>query len=102
MAEACPAPLETCKYAGTPDCVLTKHHLYWPAPEYTTEIERFFRERLPQNIEYDVPRCEHDEKHATTNPPEKPSQQFMVGFILASEVHIPKRIKRKLKEIANA
>lgn len=96
MAEQCPSPIEGCKYANTPECLLTKHHLYWPSPDYTTKIEKDFR-NLEQNIQREVPRCEHDEIHATQDPPEKPSTDFMVGFLIASGVHIPRRLRKELK-----
>lgn len=96
MAEQCPVPREGCMYAGTPECILTVHHLYWPSPDYQTKTERFFRE-MHANKQFNVPRCEHDEIHATQEAPEKPSHDFMRGFILSSEVHIPSSLRKELR-----
>lgn len=87
MAERCPNPVEGCRYAGTPECLLTEHHLYWPAPDYTTELEVAFRGLLA-NREQGVPRCVHDTKHTDPitgqpqPPPEKPSIESMAKAVV--------------------
>ena len=95
MAESCPTPRQDCKYEGTPECLITQHHLYWPRPDYTTKLEKDFR-NLPQNKE-PLSRCDHDELHATQDPPEKPSTDFMVGFLIASGVHLSRRVLKEIK-----
>ena len=95
MPEPCSQPNPDCKYFGTPECMMTTHHLYYPAKDYTTRIERFFRE-MPEN-KTRLSWCEHQELHATQEPPVKPSEGLMADFILSSEVHIPISIKRQLR-----
>lgn len=96
MSRPCVEIQQGCEYAGTPECILTRHHEYWPSTIYKTAIERAFRE-LPANSEYNVPRCSHDEYHEQ-DPPEKPSEDFMVGFLIGSRVTLSKRVKREIRE----
>lgn len=76
--EACPRPKD--ERAGCPwkdrkgGCYSDNHHLYWPASDYKTPLEKKFR-WLPENQEQTC-RWEHDEAHHEL-PPEKPSIQEM-------------------------
>ncbi len=56
-------------------CRIILHHLFWPASEYTTPLEKKFRE-LKINL---VPMCEYEEiiLHQTTEPPPKPTETLM-------------------------
>lgn len=100
MAEACQNPRPDCKYAGTPNCIQTVHHLYYPASEYVGYIATHFR-NLEDNKEI-LSRCDHDELHATERPPEQPSREFMAGFLLANEHKIGlSAVKRIRKELHN-
>lgn len=97
MAERCPEPLEGCKYAGTPECLITKHHNYWPSALFSTLVERHFV-NLPENISMER-RCEHDEIHATQEPPEKPDVMTMVYAIEQSERHVPRKLGKEILRI---
>lgn len=55
---------------------MDKNHKFWPRRLYLGRIATQFR-NLPENVET-IPRCEHDEFHATTLPPPRPTTDFMV------------------------
>lgn len=70
----CPTPIRGCKYLSSNEgCYADDHHVYWPAPQYTTDLEDDFRELFVVNICRRV----HDEIHAVTPPPAKPSNKEM-------------------------
>lgn len=69
-------PHRTCKYG---DGVKDRHHRYWPKDQYTTPLERKFRND-PRNIDYDICRCMHELEHLK-KPPKKPSVAFMRRFL---------------------
>lgn len=78
MKRPCPSATEGCKYA--PDCFADQHHPDWPRKDYTTSLEkRYRRERAIGNY---LCRAEHDEIHATTPPPEKPTPDEMRAFLV--------------------
>ena len=66
-----------CPYCGDPCCYTDRHHLYWPRNQYKTKLERTFRGMHIVRI----PRCVHNEIHATTRPPQKPSVNYMKAVI---------------------
>lgn len=68
-----------CKYVGTEQCLLTIHHEFYPRRDYRTKIEKQFRELVINKTM--LPRCEHDNLHATQTPPEKPSRDEMLVAI---------------------
>lgn len=78
MAEFCPEPIEGCKYRDTDQCILTTHHIFWPAFEYATRTEKQFRQLETNKME--LPRCEHDQEHLMPAPP-KPPRSFMLSEI---------------------
>ena len=84
--EDCRTPNPECKYYETDYCLQSLHHVYWPRRNYTTPLEKRFR-NLPENKEL-LPRCEHDELHATTEPPEKPSHAFMESVVYIQPVEV--------------
>lgn len=55
------------------------HHLFFPASEYTSEIEQQFRE-LEINKEQ-LCRCVHNAIHRFEEPPQKPSEETMRRII---------------------
>lgn len=55
------------------------HHRYWEAKNYASGVAKVFRE-LPEN-KVQLCRNEHNEIHATTSPPERPSRAFMIQAI---------------------
>lgn len=65
-----------CKYGN---CFDTTHHLYWPKKNYRSGVAKQFRE-LACNKET-LCRCDHDELHRTTRPPERPTQIEMIYTI---------------------
>ena len=85
---------EECRYAGTPECMPTRHHLYFPACAYKGIVERAFR-ALPENSIY-LERCDHDAVHREQDPPPKPSLEYMKQVILESEVHISSKLRKAL------
>lgn len=64
----CPIPLRGCKY--DPPFADT-HHRAWPGDEYTTPLEKKYR-NLEVNVIRGICRCLHDLEHLK-RPPEKPS-----------------------------
>ena len=55
------------------------HHIFWPAGFYKTAIEKAFRE-LPEN-KVEMCRAEHDNIHASEEPPAKPGREFMINAL---------------------
>lgn len=74
--ERCPNPRPDCT-EETP--FADDHHVYWPACEYTTPLEKRFR-KLEINIVRGLCRCLHKEEH-TFPPPQKPSPEFMKEMV---------------------
>jgi hypothetical protein len=95
MAEMCPSPNPECRYFGTPECMVTTHHIYYPGFLYLTKVEKAFRENHLNKER--LSRCDHDFEHLTNSPPEKPSRDFMIGFIISSGVHIPASLRKDIR-----
>lgn len=75
--ERCPGADESCKYWDSKHgCRTNVHHKMWPKRDYTTPIEREFRE-LPENKER-MCMQEHDLLHQTERPPQKPDRETML------------------------
>ena len=85
-------PTEDCKYY--PDCYEDVHHLYYPSYEYTGVVENRFRE-LDENKQR-LCRALHELRHLTEEPPVKPSREIMEHTIIASGVHISRRLRKAL------
>lgn len=66
-------PNAACK--NWPHCYSDVHHLYYPACDYKTRLEKEFRDLEVNKIA--ICRAIHDEIHAEDTPPDKPSHQFM-------------------------
>lgn len=79
MKGECPNPRPDCKYAELGGCFSDTHHLFFPRRNYTSKVDREFRE-LPINKEQ-LCRAEHDERHATEPLPDKPTRDKMLGII---------------------
>lgn len=79
----------------TSGCFEDTHHAYWPKTEYRTKLERTFR-NLEVNKE-EMCRAQHAELHATEQPPEKPTWDFMAGAVLASELNVPSSLRREIR-----
>lgn len=47
-----------------------EHHLYYPANQYATPLEKAFRELAMNRIQLCI--CEHDQLHSEMLPPKKP------------------------------
>ena len=76
----CPSTNESCKYwENKHGCRTNVHHEYYPKSDYTTPIEKEFRE-LPENK---TPMCmaEHDQLHKEFAPPVKPDREEMLLVI---------------------
>jgi hypothetical protein len=96
VAEACSQPRLDCKYSGTPECLMTRHHLAWPSTEYQEPIAKAFRD-LPINSEY-LSRCVHDEVHVTQEPPIKPPLEHMAQVVLSNSGFISRRLQKEIKK----
>lgn len=72
------SPDPNCKYFER-GCFEDLDHHYWPAKDYTTPVEKEFRE-LPENKSMKC-RVIHEQRHATEQPPLKPSRDFMLNAI---------------------
>lgn len=83
--EAIPCePNDACKYA--PHCFTSIHHLYWPARDYTTPLERLYRSLDENKIE--MCREVHDRLHALEQPPEKPTREEMLHELGYAMIYI--------------
>lgn len=74
--ERCPHASPRCPEASHKlGCHVVSHHIFWPASEYTTPLEREFRD-LPSNR---VPMCKgkETELHDNGEHPPKPTSQVM-------------------------
>lgn len=94
MRRECPSPQEGCPYAEGTGCFSDQHHLYWPRTEYTTVVERLFRE-LPENKEQEC-RWEHEQNHFNSEPPIKPPREDMEAAIVASGIYLSIRKRRAI------
>lgn len=72
----CPEVLPYCRYD---EPFSDTHHLFWPRFEYTTPLEKRFRE-AEVNVIRGICRCIHDLNHLKL-PPEKPSPEDMRGVV---------------------
>ena len=79
--ERCPNPNKGCKYDPP---FADDHHEVWPACEYTTPLEKRYR-NLEVNIVRGICRCMHDLEHLKQKPP-KPSVAKMKEAIDLSKI----------------
>ena len=75
-----------------------EHHLMYPKRDYSQPVEKAYRE-LPEN-KVQMCRHEHNELHATQEPPLKPSIETMAEAVLRSEMHRSTKVERQLGVIA--
>lgn len=68
----CPEPLRGCQFVRP---YADDHHRFWPAHEYTSPLEKKFRE-ADVNVVRGICRCIHNLEHLK-RPPEKPSADEM-------------------------
>ena len=61
-------------YKKTGHVLMTVHHKWWPKCDYTTPLEKRFRD-LPDEKE-ELCRGKHDPEHEK-DPPRKPSREYM-------------------------
>jgi hypothetical protein len=71
------------------------HHLYWPKQLYLGHSAVTAVFRTLHKVE--MPRLGHNLYHASFDPPAMPSPEFMRGFILASDVHLPTKVRKELR-----
>lgn len=84
--KACQFETPDCKYFnGAEGCHSSTHHEYWPRSDFTTPLEKSFRE-LPEN-KFDICRQMHDEIHAFDEPPIKPSIEVMREAVTQSRIN---------------
>lgn len=87
MIEGCPTPREDCPFFNmkpkrslkkqtTNGCHSDDHHLYYPARDYTTPLEKEFRQ-LPENRQQTC-RWEHELIHLEDPAPRKPKAEQMI------------------------
>lgn len=99
MRGECPNPRPDCPYAELKGgCFSDEHHLFFPRVDYRGIIASEFR-NLPENKE-DICRWDHDEIHATTEPPERPSREYMLGALVTAladgVLHLSNTKRKKL------
>lgn len=87
-------PTPDCKYYESGRCREDTDHFYYPANQYTTPVERRFRD-LPEN-KREICRTLHEERHATELPPPKPDLEVMEDALVASGVFLSIRVRRLL------
>lgn len=80
MRSECFSANEECKYFSGPDgCHASTHHLLYPRGQYRTALEKEYRELPSHKVQ--MCRQEHDELHATEQPPTKPPRDEMLRAI---------------------
>lgn len=99
----CPEPRPECPYSERPEgCFSDLHHLYFPRLDYRDIMSAEFRE-LPENKQQ-ICRWEHEQRHASEQPLEKPTREEMLGRIATAlesgNIHLSKNKLRKLGFIA--
>lgn len=72
-------PERVCKLRETIGCYEDLHHEAWPRRAYRTKLERDFRNDVLNKVI--ICRAEHDDIHATTPPPQKPTVKQMREFL---------------------
>jgi hypothetical protein len=93
MKGECPNNNTDCPYYET-GCFSDTHHQMWPSDQFITPVERLFRE-LPENKEQ-LCRLEHDEIHATQEPPAKPRRTEMIQAIGEAGIYLSVRARKAL------
>lgn len=74
MIGKCPMPLNGCSVAEKEGaCYSDTHHIYWEKDWYATKEEKDFSELFTVQICRRV----HNELHAITKPPEKPTARYI-------------------------
>lgn len=96
MERAC-TPNESCPYYST-GCFEDTHHVFYPSGDYITPVERLFR-NIPEN-KVEICRREHEDVHATEQPPLKPSYDVMEHAVIASGVFISRRARKAMRHAA--
>lgn len=76
-------------------CYMDVHHIL-PRRFSETAIDRKYQE-LPHNKER-MCRALHRLFEETYQPPENPSQAFKAGFLIATGVHLSKRVRREVNK----
>lgn len=97
-----PAPINEERLPYVPDEYFelggkqSEHHLYWPRAEYLgrTALHAAFRQL---NTVY-VPWDGHQQFHRDFDPPDMPSEEFMLGFVLGSDRHLSARLRKEVSE----
>lgn len=69
----CPNNERGCPYFEV-GCYADTHHVAWPKPDYTTPLEKTYRDLDENKIQ--LCRFDHDMEHEMP-PPEKPSREHM-------------------------
>lgn len=94
----CPSPQDDCPYMERGGCFSDEHHLYFPRVDYRDIMGSEFR-NLPENKEQ-ICRWEHEERHATQDPPERPPREVMLGALATAlsegRIYLSKTKRRKL------
>jgi len=76
----CPNTSPECRYwKNKHGCRQNTHHLYYPKNDYTTPVEKEFRELQDNKVVLCM--VEHDQLHKIEQPPMKPSRDEMLMVI---------------------
>lgn len=83
---------------GEPLCKEDTHHVYFPASDYKTWVEKTFR-NLPDN-KMTVCRAVHNAIHRLESPPPKPSRDEMLRAISSVAVNLSAGKRKRLERYA--
>jgi hypothetical protein len=84
----CPNAGEGCPlFNSKAGCHTDIHHELWPAYQYSTPVERQFRELSENKVR--MCRNEHNELHATEFPPHKPTLRDMLAALAIEATEEP-------------
>lgn len=81
-----------CPMRNSPDCPIfqqegecyeDRHHKYWPSPDYSSRVEKQFRQLEVNKV--DICRWIHNTIHAVVLPPEHPTTAEMRQAIREEE-----------------
>lgn len=82
-----------------PICFEDIHHVYYPASQYVGYIATHFRSS--EDNKQQMCRQRHQDLHAAQPPPEKPTKEYMAGFLIEHEHKLGtsgiKQIRKELR-----
>jgi hypothetical protein len=86
-------PQEICPNYEAQNCGRDSHHLYFPKNDYLPGYERIFRGQF----QVELCRPVHEYVHKTYEAPEKPTHDYMIGYVKGSGAHVPVSVRKREK-----